>query len=268
VEASPFDLSGKVAIVTGGGMGIGQALARGLAAHGASVVIADLDRERAEQVVREIEGRGGRGLAVTANVAASGDVDRMVEAAVGAFGTIDILVNNAGGIGREPGLSEELSLDSWNHTLNVTLTSAFLCSQRAGRVMIRQRRGKIVNVASVYGLVGHDPSLYPPTPDGEPRETIAYAAAKGGIVNLTRALAVYWARHQINVNAIAPGMVRTARLAAYYDDQVWDGLSRRTPLKRPATPTDMAGAVIFLASPASDFVTGQILPVDGGWTAW
>jgi gluconate 5-dehydrogenase len=133
--------------------------------------------------------------------------------------------------------------------------------------MIDKHYGRIINTASVYGLVGHDTSLYDRHP-GQEGEGIAYAAGKGAVVNFTRCLAVYWAKHNITVNAIAPGMTRTDRLAREISEATWARLSNRTPLKRPGRPADMAGAAVYLASPAADFVTGQILAVDGGWVAW
>jgi NAD(P)-dependent dehydrogenase (short-subunit alcohol dehydrogenase family) len=268
VSGGLFDLSGRVAIVTGGAQGIGRSLAQGLAEHGADVAIADVEGGLAEQAASEIEALGVKALPVAADVTAPDEVDRMVEATVRRFGRIDILCNNAGGSGGKGGRAESLPLEYWNHTFALTVTSAFLCSQRAGRVMIERRYGRIINTASVYGLVGHDPSLYEPGPDGQPRESLAYAAAKGAMVNFTRALAVYWARHNVNVNAIAPGMVRTERLGVSHSAETWQRLAERTPLKRPGRPEDMIGAVIYLASPAADFVTGQILAVDGGWTIW
>lgn len=266
MTTSMFDLSGKVAIVTGAAMGIGQRLARGLAERGANIVIADIASDQAEEVAGEIKARGGKALAITASAIDSNDVDRLVETTIQHYGTLDILVNNAGG-GRA-GSTATLSLEDWHFTMDLCVTSAFLCSQRAGRVMIEKRAGKIINVASVYGFVGQDSSLYDLRPDGQLTESLAYAAGKGAIVNMTRSLAVYWARYNINVNAIAPGMVKTEQLAGSISTEAWDRLSQRTPLKRPAKPEDMEGAVIYLASPASDFVTGQILAVDGGWLAW
>ncbi|MGH2460405.1 MAG: SDR family oxidoreductase [Chloroflexota bacterium] len=265
---SLFDLTGKVAIVTGGGQGIGRSLVHGLAAHRASVVIADVAGAAAGHVAEEVEATGGTALPVPTDVTRPEEVDRLVELTVRHFGTLDILVNNAGGGRKAGGATESLSFESWLDTFDLTVNSAFLCAQRAGRVMIRQRSGKIINVASVYGLLGHNPALYAPRSNGEPAESIAYAAAKGAVVNFTRALAVYWARYHINVNAVAPGMVQTERLATSVDAETWERLAERTPLRRPATPDDLRGAVIYLASAAADFVTGQILVVDGGWTAW
>ncbi|MGH2561705.1 MAG: SDR family NAD(P)-dependent oxidoreductase [Thermomicrobiales bacterium] len=264
-----FDLSGRVAIVTGAGMGIGRRLALGLAEHGARVVVADIDGTRAPRVVDELEQARREALAVECDVCIPTEVDRLVTATVERFGTVDVLVNNVGGTrgrGREP--TVDLSLEDWQATLELTLTSAFLCAQRVGRVMIARRTGKVINMASVYGLVGHDASLYDQQPGGHPPEGLAYVAAKGGIVSMTRALAVYWAPFNITVNAIAPGMVKTERLSEAVSGETWQRLADRTPLGRPATPEEIVGAAVFLASPAGDFVTGQTLVVDGGWTAW
>jgi gluconate 5-dehydrogenase len=265
--ASRFDLTGRVAIVTGAGAGIGRRIARGLAGEGATVVVADLNRAAASTVTLEIEAEGGSSAAVEADVTDPGDVARLVDETVARFGTVDILVNNAGG-GRGYGATVDLSLSEWQGTMDLTLTSAFLCAQAAGKVMIAQGRGKVINIASVYGIVGHDPTLYDPMPSGEHTESLAYATAKGAIISMTRALAIYWAKHNIQVNAIAPGMVRTERLAQTISPDTWGRLSARTPMGRPADPEDMAGAAIYLASDASSYVTGQILVVDGGWTVW
>jgi gluconate 5-dehydrogenase len=264
---SRFDLSGQTAIVTGGGWGIGEHIARGLADHGAHVVIADVAGERAERVAAEIDDRGGRALPVTTDVCDPAAVDRLVETTCQAFGAIDVLVNNAGG-GRGFGPTVDLALADWQATFDLTVTSAFLCCQRAGRVMIRQGRGTILNIASIYGLVGYAPTMYDLRPDGNYPESLAYAAAKGAVVAMTRTLATYWAPHGIRVNAIAPGPVKTERLGASISSDTWQRLADRTLLKRPADSDDLVGAAVFLASPASAYITGQVLAVDGGWTAW
>lgn len=252
-------------------MGIGQHLAYGLAEHGANVVVADIATERAQAVAGDIEQLGSAAIAVTTDVCQPDDIRRLYETAIQRFGAVDILVNNAGGGSRDKYTRQESpfgSLESWHHTMALTLTSAFLCCQQFAPAMIERKQGKIINIASVYGIVGLDPSLYELDPDGNPRQTIPYAAAKGGVVTMTRAMAVHLAPHDICVNAIAPGMVRTERLATGIGADTWQKLSGRTPLGRPAMPEDMKGAVVYFASPSSDFVTGQILAVDGGWLAW
>jgi len=256
-----FDLSGRVALVTGAGNGIGKALAYGLAEVGASVVVADLDAEAAEAVARAIGG-----MAQMVNVTKPASIETLFAAIDARYGRIDVVVNNAGGGGGNAPVLD-LDLADWQAGLDLTLTSALLCSQQAGRRMVKQGGGKIINVASVYGLVGHDSSLYDPRPDGEAREAITYLVAKAGVIQLTRGLAVYWAKHNIQVNAIAPGMVKTERLGREISEAAWDRLSARVPVGRPADPDDLVGAVIFLASDASSYITGQTLPIDGGWTS-
>lgn len=256
-----FDLSGRVALVTGAGNGIGKRLAYGLAEAGASVVVADLDAEAAGRVARAI-----CGIPVAVDVTDPASIEAMFGAIDERFGRIDVLVNNAGGGGgNAPTL--ELKLEDWQAGIDLTLTSAFLCSQQAGRRMVAQGGGRIINVASVYGMVGHESALYDLRPDGEPPESLTYLVTKAGVINLTRGLAVYWAKHNIQVNAIAPGMVKTERLGQQISEAAWDRLAARTPMGRPADPDELVGAVIFLASPASSYITGQTLVIDGGWTS-
>ena len=260
---SEFDLSGRVAIVTGGGSGIGQHLAHALAEHGARVAVVDIVSALADTVAGELAARGTEALAVQADGCQPADVGRLVDATVARFGTVDILVNNAGGRRRDALPS---ALDVWRQTIDLSLTSAFLCSRQVAPVMVRQGRGRIINMASVYGLVGRDERLY--TSAADVTSTLAYAAAKGGIVNLTRALAAHLGPHRITVNAVAPGMVKTARTAAGTDEATWARLAERTPVRRPGRPEDYRGAVVYLASAAAEFVTGHTLVVDGGWTVW
>ena len=158
-------------------------------------------------------------------------------------------------------------MEVWQRVFDVNSSGTFLCSQRAGRIMVPQGGGCIINIASVYGHVGVDPSVsHPP---GEPsREDLAYSASKGAVISMTRALATYWADYKIRVNAISPGMIRTERLKTAVPSDTWSRMVQRTPLKRPGTGEDLQGAVIYLASDAASFVTGQVLCVDGGWLAW
>ena len=260
-----FSLEGKVAVVTGAGSGLGEDLALALAEAGADLVIGDLDGTLAEAAARRIRRRGRDGLGVEADVSRPSQVDRMMGATEDHFGRLDILVNNAG-ISIHA-VTLDAPLDVWQRVFDVNSTGTFLCSQRAGRIMVPQGGGCIINIASVYGHVGVDPSVSHP-PGTPTREDLAYSASKGAVISMTRALATYWAEYKIRVNAISPGMIRTERLKTAVPRDTWSRMIQRTPLKRPGTGQDLQGAVIYLASDAASFVTGQVLCVDGGWLAW
>ncbi len=253
-----FDLTDKIAIVTGGARGLGRTIALGLAHFGAHVVIADILTEEAASVKAEVEALGRCCLALTVNVTDADAVRGMVESCVSAFGTVDVLVNNAGVNVRKS--IEEVTEADWDKVLDTNLKGAFLCTQAAGLVMVAQRRGSIINVASIFGFVGWDP------PAGF-TETM-YCASKGGIVQLTRAFAVEWAKHNVRVNAIAPAFLRTPLIERLWtDDATREDILRRTPFARLGEPYEIIGPVVFLASDAASFVTGQTLVVDGGWLA-
>lgn len=252
-----FDLSGKVAVVTGAGSGLGAVFAQAIAEAGADVVCADLNLAGARETVSVIEQLGRGALAVEVNVADDASVIGMVEATTSRFGQLDIIVNNAGiGI---TGLPEDLPLSDWQKTLDVNLTGVFLCAREAARAMIAAGRGgRIINIASILGAVA-----------SQPGPATAYAASKGAVINLTRDLAVHWAPHGILVNAIGPAYFPTAMTGdAFAVPEVVAELSRRTPLGRTGRLEELKGPVVFLASDASSYVTGQTLFVDGGWTAW
>jgi NAD(P)-dependent dehydrogenase (short-subunit alcohol dehydrogenase family) len=251
-----FDLAGKVAIVTGGGSGIGRQLAEGLAEAGADVVVCARKVERCEQAAEELRALGVRALGLRCDVRVPDEVQAVVDRTRAELGRLDILVNNAGTAwGASP---EEYPLEGWQKVLDVNLTGVFLCSQAAGRLMIEQGSGKIVNVASVAGLSGAPPELM---------DAVGYSTTKGGVVAFTRDLATKWARHGITVNAIAPGWFPTDLNRTLLEAQP-DAYLERIPLRRFGGPDDLKGAIVFLASAASDFVTGQTIVVDGGESAW
>jgi NAD(P)-dependent dehydrogenase (short-subunit alcohol dehydrogenase family) len=251
-----FDLSGRVAIVTGGGSGIGRQMAEGLAEAGADVVLCARKRERCEEVAAGLEGLGVRAIGMRCDVRDPAEVQDVVDRTRSELGRVDILVNNAGTSWGAP--AEDHPLDGWQKVIDVNLTGVFLASQTAGRVMIEQGGGKIVNIASVAAFGGAPPELM---------NAVAYNASKGGVVAFTRDLATKWAEHGINVNAIAPGWFPSDMNKVLLDAQP-EAYLEHIPLRRFGGPDDLKGAVVFLASAASDYVTGQVLVVDGGQSAW
>jgi NAD(P)-dependent dehydrogenase (short-subunit alcohol dehydrogenase family) len=252
-----FDLGGRVAIVTGGGSGIGRQMAQALGELGADLVLCARKAERCEQAAAELrEELGVRALGLRCNVADQGEVDAVVARTREELGRVDILVNNAGTVWGAP--PEDMPLEGWQKVVDVNLTGAFLCSQAVGRVLIEQGDGgRIVNIASVAGLGGAP---------AEVMNTIVYHATKGGLIAFTRDLAWKWARHGITVNAIAPGWF-PSDMSRFVLDRQDDSLVRSIPLGRYGGPDDLKGAVAYLASPASAYVTGHVLVVDGGQSA-
>jgi NAD(P)-dependent dehydrogenase (short-subunit alcohol dehydrogenase family) len=253
--ADRFSLAGKVAIVTGGAGGIGGAIASAFAQAGARVAIADLSAANASRVSASIDNEGGSAIAVELDGARESDVERVFADVFDRFGHIDVLVNCAGIARRETAVQH--SLDAWNTVLAVNATGTFLCSRAAAKRMMTTGGGAIVNIASIMGLSGG--GLYP---------NISYQTSKGAVVNMTRALALEWAKDGIRVNAIAPTYVRTEFIKALVDDPALRArIEAMTPLGRIAEPDDIVGAALFLASPASSMVTGHVLAVDGGFLA-
>jgi 2-dehydro-3-deoxy-D-gluconate 5-dehydrogenase len=248
-----FDLSGRVAIVTGGNGGIGLGMAKGLAAAGAAVVVAARDQEKSATAVAELEGQGAKAAAVRVDVTDEASCRAMVDQAVTRFGRLDILVNNAGtNVRRQP---EEYSLEEWRMILETNLSSAFMCSQAAYPAMKQAGGGKIVMIGSMMTIFGAS-------------FTSAYAATKGGIVQLAKALGCAWAKDNIQVNSVLPGWIDTAltRRARRDISGLEERVVARTPAGRWGTPDDFAGIAVFLASPASDFITGAAITVDGGYS--
>lgn len=242
-------LDGRVAIVTGGGQGIGQGVALCLARAGARVVVNDTAQERIAQTVTAIEALGTQALGVQANVTQASEVERLVQETLSRFGKIDILVNNAGVVVVKS-ITEQTEAD-WDKVLNVNLKGVFLCCHRVVREMIKQQQGAIVNIASIAAFhytVPHVP----------------YAASKAGVVALTRDLAYEVARHGIRVNAIAPGPIETPMMSSALTPQQKEGYAKQVPLGRLGQPHDIGNAAVFLVSDEASFITGTTLPVSGG----
>ena len=247
-----FTLKGKVALVTGGNGGIGLGIARGLAEAGASVMIAGRNREKTDAAVRELQALTPRSGGLDVDVTDPKQVATMVADVVSRLGRLDILVNNAGvGIRKRP---EEYTLDEYDKIVTTNMTATFLCCQAAYPGLKRAGGGKIVNIGSMASIFGHTFAL-------------PYAASKGGVVQMTKSLAIAWATDNIQVNCILPGWIETdmTNAARQYLPDLYDRVLARTPAARWGQPTDLAGTAVFLASPASDYVTGVSVPVDGGY---
>jgi NAD(P)-dependent dehydrogenase (short-subunit alcohol dehydrogenase family) len=250
-----FRLDGRVAVITGAASGIGFASARALGLAGARIGVADIDAGGAERAVAALAKDGIAAEALVFDVADEAKVVAALADLGRRHGRLDILVNNAGLAARQP--SEALDLAAWERVLRINLNGSFLCAREAGKLMLAQKRGSIVNIASIMGLVGG--GLYP---------NLAYHTTKGALVNFTRALAVEWAGRGVRVNAVAPTFVRTPLTARLLSDpQMQAAIEAMTPLGRLAEADEIADAVLYLASDAAAMVTGHTLPVDGGWVA-
>jgi 2-dehydro-3-deoxy-D-gluconate 5-dehydrogenase len=249
--APDFDLTGKVAIVTGGNGGIGYGIARGLAEAGATIVIAARDPGKNAQATAALRQTGVKAMSVAADVRDEASVQAMVQAAVEAFGRVDILVNNAGiNIRKAP---QDYTLEEWQQVMSTNLTGVFLCSRAVYPLMVKAGGGKIINIGSMTSIFGSNVSA-------------AYAATKGGVVQFTKSLAIFWAKDNIQVNAILPGWIHTD-LTASASSERYHFIRSRIPHGRWGEPDELAGAAVFLAGRASDYVTGIALPVDGGYTS-
>jgi len=248
-----FDLNGKVAIVTGGNGGIGLGMARGLASAGASVVIAARNLEKSRAAVADLEARGWSASTIKVDVTQEPEVSALITQTLERHGRLDILVNNAGTNIRRP--AHELSLSQWHTVIDTNLTSAFVCARAAHPALKRGGGGKIINIGSMMSIFG---ASFAP----------AYAASKGGIVQLTRSLASAWAADNIQANAVLPGWIDTdlTRVAREQIPGLHENVLRRTPAARWGVIDDLAGIAVFLASPASDFISGAAIPVDGGYS--
>jgi len=247
-----FSLDGKVALVTGGSRGIGQAVAVGLARAGADVVVASRKLPDLEKVAEQVKGLGRKSLAVEAHVGRIEQIGNLVGRVKEEFGRIDILVNNAA---TNPTMDPALDIEerAWDSIMNLNLKGLFFLSQAVARVMKEQGGGKIINIASTAGL----------TPDILP----VYSISKAGVIMATKVMAQQWAQYNIRVNTVAPGLTKTQFSQALWGNpDILQAVSERTPLGRPAEPEEMVGAIIYLASDASSYVTGQVIVVDGGAT--
>jgi NAD(P)-dependent dehydrogenase (short-subunit alcohol dehydrogenase family) len=249
-----FDLTGRVAIITGGSIGLGRQMAEGLAEMGANIVLCARKKERCEQAAGELATLGVQTLALGCDVKNPDQIREVVGETISRFGHIDILINNAGTSWGAP--VEEMRLEHWNKVIETNLTGTFLFSQAVGNCMAAQRRGKIINIASVAGLRGAPPAF----------QAIGYHASKGGVIAFTKDLACKWGVHNVQVNAIAPGWFPT-HMSQVVIERNGDGFLKKIPLGRFGNDQDLKGGAVFLASDASNFVTGHVLVIDGGQTA-
>ncbi|KHE72822.1 SDR family oxidoreductase [Halobacillus sp. BBL2006] len=251
-----FNLTGKTAIVTGGGRGLGEQIAEGLAEAGANVILCSRKVEACQETAARLENEQGiKTLALSCDVTNPEDIQEVVKQTLDRFGTIDVLVNNSGATWGAPTL--EMPLEAFQKVMNVNVTGTFLMSQRVGEVMVKQKSGKIINIASVAGLGGADSRFM---------DTIGYNASKGAVITFTKDLAVKLGPENIQVNALAPGFFPT-KMSKVVLEEGGDFILDRTPLRRFGTNEDLKGAALFLASGASNYVTGDVLVVDGGMHA-
>jgi 3-oxoacyl-[acyl-carrier protein] reductase len=246
-------IQNKIAIVTGGGGGIGGAIARRFATEGAKVAVTDVDPKTANAVAAELTAQGADAIPLVADVTNKKAVGDMMQAALDRWHRIDILVNVAGGAERIPVI--DMTAADWDHVVDMNLKSVFLCSQAVLPVMLKQNYGKIVNISSIYGYTGS-------------ATRSSYSAAKAGVSAFTKSLALEVARDGININAVAPGRVFTERVRSHFSDEAWAAAEAQIPIGRTATPEEIASAVLFLATDENKYITGQTIHVNGAWLNW
>jgi 3-oxoacyl-[acyl-carrier protein] reductase len=243
----------KIAIVTGGGGGIGGAVVRRFAREGAKLAVVDIDPEAAKATASELTAQGSDAIPVVADVTKRPSVQKMMQNVLDRWSRIDILVNVAGGAERKPVV--EMTVADWDYVVDMNLKSAFLCSQAALPAMLKQKYGKIVNISSIYGFTGN-------------ATRSSYAAAKAGVAAFTKSLALEVVDDGINVNAVAPGRVTTPRVRNRYSDEAWAAAVAQVPMGRAGTPEEIASAVLFLAADENSYVTGQTIHINGAWLNW
>ena len=255
MESNLFNLSGKVAVITGGNGGIGLGIASGLASAGASIIIAARDQAKTDQAVKQLETLGTDVIGTTTDVSDEISVRQMVKTTLDRFGAIDILVNNAGTTVRKA--PQEYTLEEWNHVFDINMTGTYLSAREAYAPMVENGGGKIINIGSMTSIFGSD-------------WVSAYAATKGGVVQLTKSLAVAWAKDNIQVNSILPGWIHTNLTSAIRtgSPERYEFITSRIPNGRWGEPADLSGTAVFLARAASNYVTGASFPVDGGYTSF
>lgn len=246
-------IQNKIAIVTGGGGGIGGAIARRFAREGAKLVVVDIDPETASTVTAKLAGQGTDAIPLVADVTSKKAISETVKATLDRWHRIDILVNVAGGADRKPVI--DMTAADWDHIVDMNLKSVFLCCQAVLPTMLKQKYGKIVNISSIYGFTGN-------------ATRSSYAAAKAGVAAFTKSLALEVVNDGINVNAIAPGRVATERVRSHYSDEAWAAAVAQIPMGRTGTPEEIASAALFLASDENSYVTGQTIHVNGAWLNW
>ena len=251
-----MSLEGRVSVVTGGATGLGLQMATALAEAGSNVVVCSRKLENCEEAARGLEKLGVKTLGLACDATKPDQVEAVKDATLKKFGRVDVLVNNAGRAWVAP--PEELPLERWQQIMDLNVTAPFICSQVFGREMIKAKRGKIINIASIAGLIGRNPKAY---------SSIVYSTSKGALVNFTRDLAIKWAQHNIHVNCICPGFFVTPINQKLYEKGS-EAILREIPLARTGGENDLKGIAVLLASDASNFITGAIIPVDGGTIAW
>jgi len=249
-----FDLRGEKAIVTGAAQGLGEQIALGLAEAGADIAVVDINIDGTVRVAESIRNIGRESISIKVDVTKISDVENMVKMVKDRFGEIDILVNNAGIVNNLP--AEQITKEEWDRVIEVNLCGVFLCAQVVGREMIKQKKGNIINISSMSGLIVN-----------RPQPQIHYNTSKAGVIMITKSLAGEWAKYNIRVNAIAPGYMRTPLVDKVFP-KYGKGWSSLTPMGRIGDPSEIKGPALFLASRASSFVTGSVLVMDGGYTLW